>query len=69
MLAQPDYRAIREADTEIVPLPEAQKIWMSKFIERLRTADRALKISVDLTRASEESLETICKLLVRSKKQ
>ena len=61
---KPDYLAIRKAATEIVPARQAQKIWMSELLERLRSANRLLTISVDLSNASEESLREICKLLV-----
>lgn len=66
--SRPDYRAIREAAKEIVPTREAEKIWMGELIERLRTAKRALTISVDLSGASEQSMRTICELLVQIEK-
>jgi hypothetical protein len=66
--SRPDYQAIREAAKEIVPAREAQKIWMSELTERLRNALRLLTISVDLSGASEESMKTVCDLLVRLEK-
>ena len=66
--SRPDYRAIRKAALEIVPVREAQKIWMGELIERLRNAKRLLTISVDFSGASEESMRDVCELLVQLEK-
>src|SRR5262249_5723302 len=66
--SQPNYLAVREAAKQIVPAREAQKIWMGEFLERLRNALRLLTISIDLSGATEESMKTVCELLVRLEK-
>jgi hypothetical protein len=52
-----------------VPSRQAQKIWTSELIERLKNPLRALTISADLSGSSEESMKIICDLLVRLEKR
>jgi hypothetical protein len=61
---KPSYKLLRQAATEIVPSKEAEKIWMGQLLENLRSAKRALTMSIDLRDASRESMEIIAKLLV-----
>jgi hypothetical protein len=66
---RPDYLAIRKAALEIVPRREAKQIMLSEFLERLRTAKRALSVSLDLSGVSIQSLKIICTLLVEIEKR
>jgi hypothetical protein len=66
---KPSYKLLRQAATEIVPSKEAEKIWMGQLLENLRSAKRALTMSIDLRDASRESMEIIAKLLVEIEKR
>jgi hypothetical protein len=65
---KPTYKTIREAAREIAPSREAQKVFMNEFLKRLRTAKKALTVSVDFSTAGVESMKTIAELLVKIEK-
>ena len=66
---KPSYKLLRQAATEIVPSKEAKKIWMGQLLENLRSAKRALTMSIDLRDASRESMEIVAMLLVDIEKR
>lgn len=66
---KPSYKLLRQAATEIVPSKEAEKIWIGQLLENLRSAKRALTMSIDLRDSSRESMEIIAKLLVDIEKR
>jgi hypothetical protein len=66
---KPSYKLLRQAATEIVPSKESEKIWMGQLLENLRSAKRALTMSIDLRDASRESMEIIAMLLVDIEKR
>jgi hypothetical protein len=66
---KPSCKLLRKAATEIVPSKEVENIWMDQLLENLRSAKRALTISIDLRDASRESMEIIAILLVDIEKR
>ena len=65
---RPTYQNLRDAGKEIVPSRQAQQVWQKELIDRLRTAKRALTVSVDFSGFGEHSMKTVATLLVEIEK-
>jgi hypothetical protein len=57
-----------DAGREIVPSKEARALWENELLERLRTAKKALTMSVDFSSFSEASMKNIASWLVAIEK-
>ena len=66
---KPTYKSLQQAALEIVPTKEARKIMFKELVERLRGADRSLKISLDCSTMNRTELETVAALFISIEKR